>query len=184
LILFPLGLPLLTWLIGLSIKHWPRSLKLVALILIVFCLRETKGQVDTVWKVRADFRAHQQIADALKAAFSQSPNTEQRCFSDDVGVRVLSRLPADRFVRSAVAPVSAWQDPAVFEWYLEENHVTYLVFTRIEDSLPPKLFPQLGRGSAQIDSEKFQLIAFASSPFASDVWLYRLPDRTLNEGAR
>jgi uncharacterized membrane protein len=177
LILFPLGLPLLTWLIGLSIKHWLRSLsvKLVALILIGLCLRETKGQFDTVWKVRADFRARQQVADALRAAFSQSPNTEQRCFSDDVGVRVLSRLPADRFVRSAVAPVSAWQDPAVFESYLQENHVTYLVFTRIEDSLPPKLFPHLG-SSAQIDSEKFQLIAFASSPFASDVWLYRLRD--------
>ena len=177
LILFPLGLPLLTWLIGLSIKHWPRSLsvKLVALILIGLCLRETKGQVDTVWKVRADFRAHQQIAHALRAAFSQSPNVEQRCFSDDVGVRVLSRLPADRFVRSAFAPASAWQDAAVFESYLEENHVTYLVFTKIEDSLPPQVFPHLG-SSAQINSEKFQLIAFASSPFASDVWLYRLRD--------
>ena len=90
-------------------------------------------------------------------------------------MRVLSRLPADRFVRSAVVPASAWQDAAVFELYLEENHVTYLVFTRIEDSLPPKFFPQLG-SSAPVNSEKFQLVAFASSPFASDVWLYRLRD--------
>lgn len=177
LIFFPLGLPLLIWLTGLSIKRWPRSplLKLGVFAIIVLCIRETKGQVDTIWKVRADFRAHQQIAHVLTAAFNQFPNTEQRCFSDDVGVRVLCRLPVDRFVRSTFAPPSAWQDAAVFESYLEETHVTYLVFTRTEDSLPAKLFPELG-SSVQAASGKFQLVAFAPSPFASDVWLYRLRD--------
>jgi hypothetical protein len=173
LIFFPLGLPLLVWLIGLSIKHWPRSLaiKLAAFLVIGLSVRETKGQVDTIWKVRVDFRAHQQIVHALRIAFSQSANSDQRCFSDDVGVRVLSGFPEDRFVRSTSAPASAWEDAAVFESYLKENHVAYLVFTRIEDSLPAKVLPELGNNVA---TGKFQLIALAPSPFASDVWLYRL----------
>ena len=81
----------------------------------------------------------------------------------------------DRFVRSTFAPPSAWQDAAVFESYLEETHVTYLVFTRTEDSLPAKVFPELG-SNVPATTGKFQLVAFAPSPFASDVWLYRLRD--------
>jgi hypothetical protein len=177
LIFFPLGLPLLIWLIGMSIKRWPRSLivKLAVVFLIGLCVRETKGQVDTIWKVCADFGAHQQVAHVLRTTLNDSANSNQRCFSDDVGVRVLSGLPKDRFVRSSLAPASAWQDAAVFESYLQGNQVAYLVFTRIEDSLPAKVLPELGN-KVQPAAGKFQLIAFAASPFASDVWLYRLRD--------
>lgn len=177
LIFFQLGLPLLVWLIGLWIRYWRHTLlaKFAVVLLIGLCVRETKGQVDTIWKVRADFRAHQRIAHALRDVFVQAAASDLRCFSDDVGVRVLSGLPQDRFVRSSFAPASAWRDPAVFESYLQENHVVFLVFTRIEDSLPAKVLPELGN-DAQPPSEKFQLVAFAPSPFASDVWLYRLRD--------
>jgi hypothetical protein len=144
-------------------------------VVIGLCVRETKGQVDTIWKVRADFRAHEQVAHTLKVALSDAANSDKRCFSDDVGVLILSGLPQHRFVRSTFAPALAWQDAAVFESYLQENHVAYLVFTRIEDSLPARVLPELGN-NAQPASAKFQLIAFAPSPFASDVWLYRLRD--------
>ena len=60
-----------------------------------------------------------------------------------------------------------------FESYLREQHVAYLVFVRVEDSLPVKCFPELGR-NAKIDMEGFQLITVAVSSFGPDVWLYRL----------
>lgn len=171
------GVPLLVWLIGLSIKRWPHSriIKTTIVIVVLLCLRETKGQIDTVSKVYGDFLAHQQIADMLRTVFIQSSASDLRCFSDDVGVRVLSGLPADRFVRSNFVPALAWHDAAVFESYLQEHHVAYLVFTQIEDSVPAKVLPELGN-NAQPASAKFQLIAFAPSPFASDVCLYRLRD--------
>jgi hypothetical protein len=173
--IFLLGVPLFVWLIGLSIKRWPHSrmLKTTIVIVVLFCLRETKGQIDTVSKVYGDFRAHEQVARALASAFDQSSDRAERCFSDDVAVRVLSHLPAERFVRSVFVPAAARQDAAVFESYLKENHVAYLVFTRIEDSLPAKLFAELG-SSQPAASDKFQLVAFAPSPFAADVFLYRL----------
>jgi hypothetical protein len=87
----------------------------------------------------------------------------------------LSRLPPERFVRSATTPVATRQDIGVFQAFLREQRVAYLVFTRIEDSLPVKFYPQLGR-SGQTDTGNFQLIAVASSPFGPDVWLYRVRD--------
>jgi hypothetical protein len=174
LIFFTLGLPILMWLIGISIARYPRSwpVKLIAFVIIALCLRETKGQVLTISKVLADFRAHRRVADVVATTFAQSSDREQRCFSDDPAVRVLSRLPLDRFARSAFAPASAWGNRAAFESYLEQKQVGYLVFVRIEDSLPVRHFPQLG--SRQSDVGKFQLITVAFSPFAPDVWLYRL----------
>jgi hypothetical protein len=188
LVFFALGLPLLAWLLQLLIA-WHRhpadgtragspchfGMKCVAAILIAFCFWQAKGQMPIISKVRDDFRAHRQIADAVANALQQSPDDESRCFSDNPAVRVLSRLPPERFVRSATTPVAARQDIGVFQAFLREQRVAYLVFTRIEDSLPVKFYPQLGR-NGQTDTGNFQLIAVASSPFGPDVWLYRVRD--------
>lgn len=177
LIFFLLGLPLLIWLIQWVIKRWSRSwlIKVAAVIVILLCIRETNGQLVVISKVIADFRAHREVAHALTTALERSPDKEQRCFSDAAAVRVLSGLPVDRFVRSSTTPVFAWQSDTAFESYLKQKHVAYLVFMRVEDSLPVKFFPQLGN-KAQTDSGKFELITFAASPFGPDVWLYRLRD--------
>jgi hypothetical protein len=148
-------------------------MKCAAAILIIFCFWQSKRQLPIIAKVRDDFRAHRQIAEAVTTAFQQSADGQSRCFSDDVAVRVLSRLPPERFVRSATAPNSAHQNVINFESFLREQRVAYLVFIRTEDSLPVKFYPQLGR-STQVDTEDFQLITAAFSPFAPDVWLYRL----------
>ena len=113
-------------------------------------------------------------------AFQQSPNFDQRCFSDDAAVRVLSRLPADRFLRSETTVPSAKRDASSFESYLDQEHVRFLVYMNIEDSLPAKFYPEL-RHNAQADTEIFQFVAFAPSPFAADVGLFRLRD---NNNAR
>jgi hypothetical protein len=205
LIFFALGLPLLAWLIRLSIQSSPngfllplgegedegsadtnrdsdftpssrttsRCLRLIAAAAILLCLWEAKREIPIISKVFADFQAHQQIAQTLATAFQESGDREQRCFSDDAAVRVLSRLPPDRFVRTETAGGVARQNIDNFESYLRQHDVSYLVFTRVENSLPVKFYPDLGRNK-QTDIGKFQFIAVASSPFAPDVWLYRL----------
>jgi hypothetical protein len=177
LIFFVLGVPFLMWLVRFLIKQ-QRPLwfaKLIAATLIGLCLWEGKKQLPVISKVFSDFRAHRQVAEILAMAFQESRDLEQRCFSDDAAVRVLSGLLPERFVRSATAPVAARQDIGGFQSFLREQRVAYLVFIRTEDSLPVKFYPQLGR-SDQADTGNFQLIALAPSPFGPDVWLYRLRD--------
>jgi hypothetical protein len=175
LIFFLLGLPLLMWMIQFSIKRSPRSwfIKIAATAVICLCLWESTGQLVVISKVLVDFRAHSEVARALVTAMKSSPQAEQRCFSDAAAVRVLSKLPADRFVRSTAAPVSAWRSSTAFESYLEQEHVVYLVFMRVEDSLPAKFCPELG-DTSRTKSGKFELMTFAASPFGPDVSLYRL----------
>ena len=175
LIFFVLGLPLLMWVIGLVFKRSQTSWVaiLIAAAVIALCLRETKGQLVVISKVLADFEAHRKIATALTEAFRRSAHQE-RCFSDDVAIRVLSGLPGDRFLRSATTDNAARQNVETFKAYLREKQVAYLIFTRVEDSLPPKLFPELGRNAELFDLGDFQLVTVAFSPFGPDVWLYRL----------
>jgi hypothetical protein len=177
LIFFVLGVPLLMYLIRFLIKQqkplW--FARLIAVTLIALCLWEEKKQLPVISKVFADFRAHRQVAEMLATAFQEAHDLQQRCFSDDAAVRVLSHLPAARFVRSATAPLATRQDIGAFETFLREQRVAYLVFIRTEDSLPVKFYPHLGR-SGQADTGNFQLITVASSPFGPDVWLYRVRD--------
>jgi hypothetical protein len=145
--------------------------KLVALLAIALCLREMKGQLVVASKVLADFHARQKIAAALATALHQDQDREQRCFSDDPAVRVLSGISPDRFLRSETAPLTARESPGAFENYLRQKRATYLVFTPIENSLPVKFFPDLDRGG---NAANLHLINFASSPYANDIRLYRL----------
>jgi hypothetical protein len=76
-------------------------------------------------------------------------------------------------VRSESVPFSAGQDVRKFESYLRNSQVDYLVFTNVENSLPAKLYPNLGLQD-HMASSMWDLVAYASSPFAPDVWLFRL----------
>jgi hypothetical protein len=178
LIFFALGLPLLMWLVRYSVRPSKLSWipKLISAGAIALCLWEAKRQAPIISKVLADYRGHRQIAQTLATAFHESRDLDQRCFSDDVAVRVLSLLPADRFIRSETASRSAWQNAASFEAYLREEHVEYLVFTNIEDSLPAKFYPNLGR-NGPTNAGIFEFVTVAPSPFGPDVWLFRLHDK-------
>ena len=76
--------------------------------------------------------------------------------------------------------ISAWHGVTSFESYLRQNHVGYLVFINVENSLPAKLYSDLGRHD-QADSGIFQFMAVAFSPFGPDVWLYRVRNAELSQ---
>ena len=177
LIFFALGLPLTAWLLQIICENWkPWISKAVVAAVIAFCAREAVQQCVIVSKVFDDFRAQQKIAETLAAAMSEERSSQQRCFSDNPAVRVLSKLPADRFVRSKTTPLTASQNTAAFESYLQDRHVAYLVFMQIEDSLPVKFYPELGSGT-EMNSRKFQPITVAPSSFGPAVTLYRVRDK-------
>jgi hypothetical protein len=142
-----------------------RPIAAVALVLLLYGFVR---QFPNIPKVISDQRAQQRIATALVDRIGDS-----RCFADDPAVRVLSRLPADHFLRSEATPASATGDATAFAAYLREQRADYLVFIRTEDSLPVKFFPQLGRAD-KIDIDLFELIAVERSPFGPDIWLYCL----------
>src|SRR5436190_7470432 len=109
LIFLALGLPLFAWTLqwAVSLTNTPVVKAAIIVGVLAVCLFEmAKQQLPTIWKVRDDFRAHQRIATMLAAGVKTEP-AGAHCFSDDVAVRVLSRLPPDTFLRSAFAPSSA-----------------------------------------------------------------------------
>lgn len=175
LIFFTLGLPLLAWLLQLSVAPWKRLriVRYAAAAAIALLLWQSALQIPVIFKVFDDFRAHRQVAQVVAAALQQSHDANARCFSDDAAIRVLSGLPIERFTRSNTTPVAVRQNAAAFETYLHQQDVTYLVFTSIEDSLPVTFYPELGR-SPRVDVAHFEFVSVAFSSFGPDLWLYRL----------
>ena len=173
---FVLGLPLLAWFTELLREKlkpaWLAWSGMAAIILA--CAQMVKPQLPIIPKVMNDFEAHARVADALLADLAISHDGETRIFSDDVAVRVLSRLPTGRFVNTFDAPARAWDDAAVFTDYLRAARVGYVVFMPTEDSLPVQLYPELA-GRPPADG-RFHLLASATSTFGPDVWLYRWRD--------
>jgi len=175
LIFFTLGLPLLMWWLQLLFSQ-VKPLQLAqyaAGAVIALSLWQSARQISVIVKVLDDFQAHRQVALAVAAALQESHDETSRCFADDAAIRVLSGLPIERFARSNTAPAAVQQSAADFETYLHEQNVIYLVFTSVEDSLPVKLYPELGHNPG-LDVGRFQFLTMALSPFGPDVWLYRL----------
>jgi hypothetical protein len=174
LVFFALGLSLFAWLLQFLLDNLrPRLLAIcLAVVAVAISLTDWQKQIPIVFKVLDDFRAHEQISRRVATELQVPPDRDVRCFSDDVAVRVLSGLPPARFVRSATAPTAARKSVGPFESYLREQNVAYLVFSRIEDSLPAKFYPELGR-TPQLDVGGFQFVIVAPLSFGPDVWLYR-----------
>lgn len=172
-----LGLPLMAWLMQQVMEKakpvWLGWLGAGAIVLA--CLSATKPQLPIIPKVMQDYQVHSLVADALVADLEKSNDQETRCLSDDMAVRVLSRLAPGRFLGSQDAPRDAWKSVALFETYLRDQRVGYVVFMATEDSLPVQHYPELGRGRAPADG-RFELITSATSSFGPDVWLYRWRD--------
>lgn len=172
LLFFASGLPLFAWTLQWSASRIPSSANIVLrAALLGLCVFELIQQAPTLPQVRDDFRAHQRVTTALVNQMERSSGTA-RCFSDDVAVRVISRLPAERFLRSAFVPPSARANQAEFVAYLREQQTQWLIFYPIEDSLPVKFFPDLAGGS-NANNKRFELVTSAKSNFGPDIWLYR-----------
>jgi hypothetical protein len=170
---FVVGVPLFAWALQWCLARTDGfRLKAVIVAVIVSCfLLEAKKQLPTLGKVRDDFRAHQQIASVIAPILNESPGV--RCFSDDVGIRVLSKVGPERFVSSEHVPVAASANAGNFLDYLRKERVDYVIFFPTEDSLPVKLFPELSRTDRR-GAGDFEQLAFARSSFGPDIWLYRL----------
>jgi hypothetical protein len=173
LVIFALGLPLFAWLLHLLGDNWkPRPVAICFMALAVaLSMSDWQKQIPIISKVFDDFHAHQQVAQRIAGELQRASDPNAHGFSDDVAVRVLSGLSPARFARSALAPSAAWQDVNDFESYLRQMNVAYLVFTRVEDSLPAKFYPELGRSARDVG--RFHLVTLAPSSFGPDVWLYQ-----------
>jgi hypothetical protein len=170
-----LGAPLLAWLLRqLLDSSWPRWIGIAGVSIVIFlCASEACIQLSIIPKVLGDFRAHARIAQTLKQSMQQTNESDARCFSDDVSVRVLSGLPMARIVQSYDAPPQAWDNAATFDAFLEQKNVRYLVYMATEDSLSAKWLPKAGN-SAAIRTGRFERIAFEKSDFGPDVALFRV----------
>jgi hypothetical protein len=175
LILFVLGLPLMAWLSQRLIENLRPSWLGWSGTAAIFLAGawQAKPQLPIIPKVMNDFQAHTRVANALVSDLKEHNDDLTHCFSDDIAVRVLSRMPPDRFHGSTSAPLGAWDSLDIFESYMRDQHVGYVVFMPTEDSLPVKFYPELGRSPGP-GPGKFQQITSATSAFGPDVWLYRV----------
>jgi hypothetical protein len=161
------------WVIQLLIRQVERRWLMIPFVAVALaCAWQAQAQMPVLFKVVGDFHAHQDVTAALVSAFQES-GYQSRCFCDDTAIRVLSRQPLERFLTSATVPSEVAQSPADFEAYLSRERVSNLVFVRKENSLPVKLYPQLGQ-SEQADTGNFEFVVVGRSSFGADVWLYRL----------
>jgi hypothetical protein len=170
-----LGAPLLVWLSHLLLESSrPRRIGVAGIaIAISLCAAEAGSQFAVMPKVLGDFHAHAAIAQMLKQEMQQTNEPGIRCFSDDVSVRVLSGLPAERVVQSHDAPRQAWDNAATFDAFLQQNSVRYMVYMATEDSLPAKWLPKAGDPAAT-RTLRFEQIAAEKSEFGPDVALFRV----------
>jgi hypothetical protein len=174
LVFLGISLPLFAWAVQWALARTRMRPGKVAIVfcLLVLCVIDMYKQMPTLRKVREDFHAHQRLAAVLVANLQHTP-AGARCFSDDVAVRVLSRVPEKDFLRSAFVPPGASANRADFLQYLRNQNAGYLVFFPTEDSLPVKLFPELANNESASPGN-FELISFEHSSFGPDIWLYRI----------
>ncbi|HJT79624.1 MAG TPA: hypothetical protein VJ719_00380 [Chthoniobacterales bacterium] len=170
---FALGLPLFGWSLQFLVTHMRSRVLATVFVLAVsaFFVSEMIEKLPTLGYVRDDFNAHHKIAAKLAQNMETIPGA--RCFSDDVAVRVLSRLPPERFLRTSFARRNRVTTAEELLGYLRSRDAQFLVYFPTEDSFPVKFFPELGRKEPPNDN-RFEFLEFAPSSFGPDIWLYRL----------
>jgi hypothetical protein len=172
LLFFVLGIPLLAWMLdGLlrSCQSLPiRNLALCSLILL--CVKESTRQLAVIHSSLEGARLESAIARELQLNICRDGDARP-VFCDQPSVRVLSQLPAERFLRSKTTPSSAAVSRRAFENYLREKNVGYLIFAQMENSLPAKVLPQLRDGAA-VSLPEFQRLDHGSGS-SEEIFLYR-----------
>jgi hypothetical protein len=173
LLFFVLGIPLLAWMLE---RFWkicdlPPVRVLAVCGLVLLSIRESTRQLAVIHSSLESARAESAVAGQLRLSASQESDARP-VFCDHAAVRVLSQLPAQRFLRSNAVPRSAAASRQTFEDYLRQQRVGYLVLMPIENSLPVKLLPQLHHaGSSPLP--EFQLLARALAHPETEIFLYR-----------
>jgi len=166
LILFTLGIPILTWAILTLRERRPQLAR--RLLISVVAILAFDASVELVGSVGLlnQISAQRAVADYLHAHFQ--PDSKARIFCDEGTVQALSGIPPEKFLTSFDAP----RDREGFLNYLREKNVEYLVVVRQEGSTPSRFFPQLKYGELL---SPFEPVMSSYSVFPpTDIWLYRL----------
>jgi hypothetical protein len=173
LLFFVLGIPLFAWTLDSfsNVCASPPFRVLVACGLILLAVKESTRQLAVIHSSLESARAETAIARELQLNVSRD-GAARPVFCDHVSVRVLSQLPAQRFLRSNAVPPDAAANRQTFEDYLREENVLYLVFTQVENSLPAKLLPQL-RDAATASLPEFQRVDHEVARSEAEIFLYR-----------
>ena len=182
LLFFVLGIPLLAWMLdGLSRICQPLPIRNLAVCsLVLLCVKESTRQLAVIHSSLESARAEGAIARELQLRVGRD-GAVRPIFCDHASVRVLSQLPSERFLFSKVVPPQAAASRQGFEDYLREEHVGYLVFKDIENSLPAKLLPQLG-DAAIVSLPEFQRVDSKVAHSDCEIFLYRfLPSKMYRE---
>lgn len=165
LILFSLGLPILTWTFLKVSKDEPRLARRLVISIIAICVFDASTQFAGAVGTLNQYHAQRTVADYLRGHFD--PKSSARIFCDDGTVRVLSGIPEERFVTSANAP----KDRETFLGFLSQNNVEYLTVVETERSTPFELFP-----SSEYNEPigEFQSIMHAHTEFIrTNIHVYR-----------
>jgi hypothetical protein len=132
LILFSLGIPMLAW----SYMRFSglRARQLLTAIIIVCVLGASVQLVGAVGLLK-QISAQRAAADYLRDHYD--PKSDARIFCDEGTVKVMSGIPAERFLTSADAP----RDADGFLAFLKAQNVEWLVVVKKDDSTPSRGFP-------------------------------------------
>lgn len=160
LVLFALGAPVIAWILPAS-KEWkPAWATRLAVLFGALCLLQWAFQARDGVAFLSQVSQKRIVANFLRGNFQGSSNL--KVFCDDDTIKVLSGMPADRFVSSTSSPT----DSSLFLDYLKENRVEYLVYEKRDRSAAERLFRDLGEERTK---DLFSLVATTSM----DLRLYR-----------
>jgi hypothetical protein len=173
LIFFALGIPLFVWSLQIARQEasgWFSSVFIVSVLAL--CLAETRRQMPMIRQALEYHDAQKAVAVAARGLVLDA-GAEATSFCDDAGVRVLSRLPPERFLVSRLVPPGEARDASAFVDYLREERAVCLVFAQQENSVPVKLLPGLA-GTSPTAVPPFTPVAIRHAPFGPALQLYRL----------
>ncbi|MGH9931445.1 MAG: hypothetical protein ACREA9_19735, partial [Pyrinomonadaceae bacterium] len=134
-------------------------------LLLIFTLHAI-FQVKEVVNGISEESTRKEIAGYINSVHRSNPDVRIIC--EDGGVRMLSGVPAEKFLISSNLPAGH----ASFMNRLKQDRVEYLVTTDWEVSTPTKLFPELKEGTG---NDIFQPVMRAESKYSSlKLWVYRI----------
>lgn len=165
LILFALGIPILSWTFLELRRRRPRQAGKLSMLIIAVCFFQASIQLAGTVGFVNRVSTQRLIADYLRVKYQADPRV--RIFCDDGTVKALSGIPFENFPAASDAP----PDGELFLASLKEKKVEYVVYMDGGSSTPTKLFPEPKDAA---DHDLLRPVMHASSKFFhTEIWLYQ-----------